>query len=111
MQFKRSKSTLEYPPYSRFQPQAFGQSTWLEITHIYNQIVRDPEQRARLSELMIRSGMGSNPDALGTKMYHADPLRTLRQYQRVNPRINLSKLVAEVPYEVMAGLVYSFSAD
>jgi hypothetical protein len=109
MTFKRSKSTLEYPPYARFQPQAIGQSTWLEITGIYNRLTEDPDQRVKLVELINKAGLGTNLDALSQKLHQADPLRTLRLYQRLNPKINLTNLSMEEPFEVVAGLVYLFS--
>jgi hypothetical protein len=105
MSFNRSKSTLEYPPYARFQPQAIGSTTWLEMLEIYRRLIEDPNQKLRLLELMGRAGLGTNLDVLNTKFYQADSLRTLRLYQRMNPRINLANLAKEDPFDVIAGLL------
>src|SRR5258706_16027941 len=109
MPSKRSKRTEEYPPYARFQPQAIGQITWLEILAIYKRLTEDPNQQARLSEQLSRAGLEANLQALGLKLDQADPIKTLRLYQRLNPRINLANLAMEDPFEVIGGLIYLFS--
>lgn len=106
MSFNRSKSTLEYPPYARFQPQAIGYTTWLEMMEIYKRLVEDPNQQARLLELITRMGLNTSLEALNTQLSQADAMRTLRIYQRINPKINLANLAKEDPFDVVAGLLY-----
>src|SRR5262245_12422772 len=105
MPLNRSRSTEEYPPYARFQPQAIGQTTWLEMLAIYRRLVADTNQQLRIVEQMSRAGIEVNPQARGQKLEQADPMRTLRLYQRLNPRVNLSNLAMEDHYEVVLGLI------
>ena len=108
MPFRRSKSTLEYPPYARFQPQAIGQSTWLEMTEVYSHLIQNPTQRLKLIGLISRLGMGTDLDVFSQRLAQAEPLRTLRLYQKMNPKIDLANLAMEDPYEIVAGLAYLF---
>jgi hypothetical protein len=88
-----------------------NQVIWQELVTIYAELLEDSEQIPRISEEMNFAGLGTNPHYLSTKLDQAIPKKAVRQYQKLNPQINVLNLSKEDPYEVVVGLVNLYSVQ